>query len=110
MKSALQALREIRARSAWPEPPTGADAEPGALGESSGSAPLDRFLADTTIPAAIYHSRALDRPFVLARDEAALPDLPRSLRSLVANPPDGEPRPIGGPPQGCRREVIEVAR
>ena len=33
---------------------------------------LDGFLEDESIPAAVFHSRALGRDFVLARDEAAL--------------------------------------
>ena len=33
---------------------------------------LDRFLDDESLPAAIFHSNALDRDFVLARDPDAL--------------------------------------
>ena len=33
---------------------------------------LDRFLGDSTLPAAVFHSHALDRDFIVARDEDAL--------------------------------------
>jgi hypothetical protein len=42
------------------------------LGELCSNRRLDHFLDDETIPAAVLHSRALDRRFVLARDEAVL--------------------------------------
>ena len=32
---------------------------------------LDHFLADDSLPAAIFHSEALNRTFIMARDEAA---------------------------------------
>ena len=67
MKSALEVLREIRSRS------------------SDGPAPdslLDHFLENDSIPAAIFHSRALNRRFVLARDEAALEALTGPDRKL----------------------------
>ncbi len=34
--------------------------------------PLGFFLADTTIPAAVFHSHALDRDFIMVRNEVAL--------------------------------------
>ena len=47
-----------------------------------GSELLERFLEDATIPAAIFHSHALSRDFVLARDEAALEALTEADRRL----------------------------
>ena len=43
---------------------------------------LDRFLEDDSIPAAICHSHALDRAFVLARNEGALEVLTEVDRRL----------------------------
>ena len=54
-------------------PPT--DLSPPTLNDSrqEGDSPLlELFLADSTLPAAVFHSHALDRDFILARDEAAL--------------------------------------
>ncbi len=47
-----------------------------------GSRLLDRFLSDASIPAAVFHSRALGRDFVLARDEAALEALTEADQAL----------------------------
>ena len=43
---------------------------------------LGGFLEDESIPAAVFHSRALGRDFVLARDEAALEALTDGDRRL----------------------------
>ena len=67
MKSALEVLREIRSRSSAERPPDDL---------------LSRLLEDETIPAAIFHSRALNRRFVLARDEAALEVLTEADQKL----------------------------
>ena len=43
---------------------------------------VEQVLADATVAAAIFHSRALGRDFVLARDEAALDALTEPDRAL----------------------------
>jgi hypothetical protein len=43
---------------------------------------LDRFLADSSIPLAVFRSRTLGRDFVLARDAAALAALTERDRGL----------------------------
>ena len=43
---------------------------------------LELFLGDASIPAAVFHSRALGRDFVLARDEPALEALTEADRVL----------------------------
>ena len=43
---------------------------------------LDRFLSDSSIPAGIFYSRALDRRFVFARNEAALEALTEADEGL----------------------------
>jgi hypothetical protein len=43
---------------------------------------LGRFLADASIPLAVFHSRALGRDFILARDSAALAALTEADRRL----------------------------
>jgi hypothetical protein len=43
---------------------------------------LEQFLGDEAIPAAVFHSSALNRRFVLARDEAALDALTEADRVL----------------------------
>ena len=50
--------------------------------QTQGDQLLDRFLEDETIPAAVCHSRALGRDFVLARDEAALEALTEADQRL----------------------------
>ena len=67
MKSALEVLREIRSQGSAERPPDD---------------PLGRFLEDESLPAAICHSQALGRAFVLARDEAALEALTEADRRL----------------------------
>ena len=57
------------------EPTPGAEVQQGSFS-------LDRFLADASIPAAIFHSRALGRDFILARDQAALEVLTDEDRGL----------------------------
>jgi hypothetical protein len=56
-----------------------------ALIETSGgieAAETEIFLSDSSIPAAIFHSRALGRDFVLARDRAVLNVLTEANRVL----------------------------
>ena len=48
------------------------DLAPSILNSEPEGDLLDRFLSDDSIPAGIFHSRALDRRFIFARDEAAL--------------------------------------
>jgi hypothetical protein len=48
----------------------------------AGAAALDRFLADASVPLAVFHSRRLGRDFVLARDEKALEALTEADRLL----------------------------
>ena len=60
----------------------GAVGEPTpALSPACGGA-RDRFLADASIPLAIFHSHALNRDFILARDSAALAALTEVDRGL----------------------------
>ena len=73
MKSALEILREIRARDARRD-------ELVPLNSAEGR--LERFLADSSIPVTIMHSRALDRPFILARDGADLDALTAEEQAL----------------------------
>ena len=54
-----------------PGPPSGADLTA-----------IDRFLSDTSLAAAVMHSQALGRSFVLARDEAALASLTQEDQAL----------------------------
>ena len=82
MKSALEILREIRARDAQQPPDGGLDIDSQAGAEQESSDSIEHFLADSSIPAAIFHSRALGREFVLARDEADLDRLSERARSL----------------------------
>ena len=87
MKSALDIFREIRdggrfdtGRTAGEEHHPVASA-PRSLPSDPAGDQLD-FIEDDSIPAAIFHSRALDRRFVLARDEAALEALTSADRDL----------------------------
>ena len=43
---------------------------------------FDRFLEDASVPLAVFHSKALDRDFVLARDQAAFEALAEEHRTL----------------------------
>ena len=43
---------------------------------------LERFLAEDSLPAAVFHSRALDRKFIFARDAAALDALTEADEGL----------------------------
>ncbi len=52
----------------------GVDGDPGEL--------LARFLEDSSLPLAVFHSRALGRDFVLARDAEALAALTEAERGL----------------------------
>ena len=78
MKSALETLREIRARKSGPSPEPEAvfaqpalQAEPGAEHADS----FESFLADATASVNVFHHARLNRSFVLVRDEAALEDI-----------------------------------
>lgn len=85
MKSALAVLREIRSRGAgsWQldeSAPSALNADGGGVAQAD--LLLEQFLEDESIPAAVFHSRALNRRFVLARDEAALEALTEADRAL----------------------------
>ena len=58
------------------------DLAPLTLNSESEGDLLDRFLSDASIPVGIFHSRALDRRFIFARDEAALEALTEADEGL----------------------------
>ena len=58
------------------------DLAPSILNSEPEGDLLDRFLSDASIPAAIFYSKALDRRFIFARDEAALEALTEADEGL----------------------------
>ena len=58
------------------------DPAPPILNSEPAGNLLERFLGDSTLPAAVFHSRALDMDFILARDEAALAALTEADQAL----------------------------
>src|SRR5262245_13723862 len=66
-------IRYLRAKYGTPGgAPPGCSAPRYAGGDRTGGELFDRFLADASIPFAVFHSRRLGRDFVLARDAQAL--------------------------------------
>ena len=75
MKTALELLREIRARE-------GREGPPNASPEPTSEDRFECFLADSSIPAAVFFSRRFNRPFLLVRDGADLDELTAEEQAL----------------------------